>query len=251
MVLHPMSADRVIRLEGCFNLRDVGGYSALDGQRVRWQRLYRAGGPHALTPADGRTLDELHLATLIDLRTEQERVERGVYTSYVNVRGVHHLPILDVLPSREDFEGWTSPDRVAFQYLDMLRTAGPVIAEALAFIADPGGGPVMVHCTAGKDRTGVVIALVLGLLGVSDDDIVADYALSEIAMHEMVAFFESQSDEAREALAPIRSAVIAASPETMRTFLAGLRATYGSPEGYAAAMKITPLVAQLRTSLLA
>jgi protein tyrosine/serine phosphatase len=133
----------------------------------------------------------------------------------------------------------------------MLRTAGPVIAEALALIADPGGGPVLVHCTAGKDRTGVVVALVLGLLGVADDDIVADYALSETAMQEMVAYFESRSEEAREALAPIRSAVIAASPETMRLFLEELRATYGSVEGYAAAMKITPLVAQLRSSLLA
>jgi Tyrosine phosphatase family len=95
----PIAFERQIDFEGCFNFRDLGGYATRDGRWVRPQRLYRADGPHALTPEDGVKVRALELATVIDLRTPQEVHERGCYVTVLADVVEYHLPMTDVLPT--------------------------------------------------------------------------------------------------------------------------------------------------------
>src|SRR5262249_29793110 len=167
---------RHLDLEGCFNVRDVGGYRADGGAVVRWSRLYRAGGPHAATAADVEALQSLGIATVIDLRTREEVRERAGYTPLLTLKTSHTLPMTDVSPTEEDLSRWTDPRFVADAYYTMVARVPGVLAEVLALLADPGAYPALIHCSAGKDRTGVVVAIVLGILGVEDQTIAYDYA---------------------------------------------------------------------------
>src|SRR5215207_9166898 len=99
-------------------------------------------------------------------------------------------------------------------------------------MTDPFAYPLLFHCSAGKDRTGVLAALVLSILHVDDESIVADYALSRRAMVRLVDHYTSAYPDARERLRRVAPAMIAAEPDAMQRFLAGVRADYGSFDGY-------------------
>jgi protein-tyrosine phosphatase len=241
---------RHIPLEGCFNFRDIGGYTSTDGREVRWRRLFRAGGPHALTAADVEALRPLGVITIIDLRTRDEAEERGAYTPHVDARAVHTLPMTDVLPPPDEMVGWVDPAYVADRYFEMLRDGSNAIATTLTLLADAGTYPAMMHCSAGKDRTGILVAIVLGLLGVSDEQIVADYALSGPAMHAMLAYYERTIPEGRERMAQYAPAILAAEPDAMVRLIARIRSEFGSFDGYAAALGVEDAVPPIRAALL-
>ena len=224
--------ERRVAVEGCLNFRDLGGYPTTDGRRTRAELLYRADGPHALTAADERRLADLQLATLIDLRTTQE-VERGCYSNHVRDVVGHHLPMLDVVPDADDVVEWVDPDTVARRYREMLDGAADKVAEILGILSDERAYPVLFHCSAGKDRTGIVSAILLGLLDVPDETIIADYALSEASMRQLVDYYQSSYPDAREQLERLAPAMIAAHPETMRRFIQGLRDDFGTFDAYA------------------
>ncbi len=151
-----MAFDRVLEFEGCFNFRDVGGYPTVDGRWVRPQYLYRADGPHTLTARDESLLRALGLRTVLDLRTTEEGEERGSYATHVDDVIVYRLPMLDALPGMDDLARWTNPNAMADRYREMLDAAPESVAEALAILSDPSAYPALVHCTAGKDRTGIL-----------------------------------------------------------------------------------------------
>jgi protein tyrosine/serine phosphatase len=223
---------RQLRFDGCYNFRDLGRYATADGRWTRAEMLYRADGPHALTEADERRLADLGLTTLIDLRTTEE-VERGCYSNHVRDVVRHHLPMLDVVPDADDIAGWVDQETVARRYREMLDNAADKVARILTILSDERAYPVLFHCSAGKDRTGIVSAILLGLVNVPDETIVADYALSEASMRHLVAYYQSTYPDAREQLDRLAPAMIAASPETMRHFLRGLRDDYGTFDAYA------------------
>lgn len=172
-------------LEGACNVRDLGGLPTVDGHRTRSGVLLRSDNLQDLTPADVHCLQGLGVATVLDLRTTAE-VE---FTGEGPLRAVgmthHHL---DLIP--HGFEGRplvaaTIPDETAGEnamdhfYIDYVKHAPTAVATALRTIADPRSGAVVVHCAAGKDRTGVVVAVALSLVGVARDAIVADYARTD------------------------------------------------------------------------
>ena len=95
----------------------------------------------------------------------------------------HHLPLLDVLPPQEEYEAWARASYVAEQYLAMMASPPARWPPSWTLVCNPDAYPLVFHCFAGKDRTGILTALVLGLLGVPDADIAEDYALSQAAMH--------------------------------------------------------------------
>jgi protein tyrosine/serine phosphatase len=235
---------RFFTLEGCFNFRDAGGYATTDGGRVRWRRLFRAGGPYGLTERDVVAVERLAISTVIDLRTDDE-AERGRYAA----RAMHHLPMTDVLPTDAELESWTDPLVVGERYFEMASGARRMIADALTVLADPAALPVLMHCSAGKDRTGILVAIVLGLLHVGDDDIVGDYALSAPAMRDLLAWLERTAPDAREQVVRKAPAILAAEPEAMRHFIARLRDEHGSFEGYAEAIGVESVVPYLRDAL--
>jgi protein-tyrosine phosphatase len=242
--------ERRIDFEGCFNFRDLGGYGTVDGRRVRTQWLYRADGPHALSAADVGKLNDLRLATVVDLRTPQEVTERGCYLAVLPDVVEHHLSMIDVLPDAETLPDWIDPGVVAAQYRNMLERGRESIAEALVILADPSAYPAVFHCSAGKDRTGVLAALLLGLLGVPDETIVADYALSAAAMQHLIEYYQRAYPDAGERLTRLAPAMVAAHPDAMTELIAGIRRDYGGFEEYADAIGAGTVPAGIRAALL-
>jgi protein-tyrosine phosphatase len=157
---------RRIERAGVFNLRDVGGYPVDGGGTVRWRTLFRSDALHRLDPGGVAELAGLGLRTVIDLRTQPEA---DVARSPVGGRVIHVPVVTDLQDLPLDLRGL---------YRHFLEEGGAQIAAAVAELCGDGAMPALVHCTAGKDRTGVVIALVLAVLGAPDEVIAADYALS-------------------------------------------------------------------------
>jgi len=177
-----------LELDGAANARDVGGLPTVDGRRTRAGVLLRSDNLQGLSAADVRRLvDELGVRTVLDLRTSAEVGAEGKGPLWSRPEVTHHH--LDLVP--HGFEGKAAlaraiPDENAPEhamdhwYADYLIDAPDSIANALRLLADPGSGTVLAHCAAGKDRTGVVVAVALSLVGVLRDAVVADYALSVI-----------------------------------------------------------------------
>ena len=236
-------------MEGCFNFRDLGGYRSADGGLVRWRVLFRADGLHRLTPADLRCLRRLGLRTVVDLRTAGEVDDRGRIEAHPDVR-YHHLPMFDVLPPVEELAQWERPEFVAAEYLRMLAAGAATMRAVLGMLTDPATYPVAYHCFAGKDRTGILSAVVLELLGVSDEDIIADYALSREGMDRMLAWLRERNPDRAEEIDASASAIAAAEPASMAAFLEGLRSEHGSADGYAESLGLAGIGERVRGVLL-
>ncbi len=228
---------RALVLEAAHNVRDLGGYTIGDGRTIAWGRLWRADGLGRLTTADLEALAPLQLATIIDLRTTTEVETAGRFPYEQHPVDLVHLPVVDVtwvheeLPSFDDHDD-PEVEFLAWAYADMLADGGPRFGDALRHLARPGVLPAMFHCAAGKDRTGILAALLLAGLGVDDDVIAADYALTAAAMLRMRSFWAAQSPEAAARLDEVPSMLLAARPEAMVRTLAALREAHGSIAAY-------------------
>jgi protein-tyrosine phosphatase len=242
------SQHRHVTLDGCFNFRDLGGYAGADGRHVKWRRLFRADGPHALTLQDRDALGALGLRSVIDLRAPTEG--HASYLDVVSGAQCHALPLLDLVPDDADIEKWVDPNYVARRYREMFETGSEVIIEVIATLTDPAAAPAVVHCSAGKDRTGIVSGVLLALLGVDDDTIVADYALSARAMRRFTTWLFAHDPNGHDRIRRALPALVAAEPAAMHDFLTGLRADYGSIVGWAEQHDIGSAVGFLRASFL-
>ncbi|MDQ2727452.1 MAG: tyrosine-protein phosphatase [Actinomycetota bacterium] len=242
---------RLIAMEGCFNFRDLGGYRAAGGHSLRWRRLFRADGLHRLTDADRQRLVELDVRTVLDLRTPSELDRHGQLSWPGRAFGWRNLAMMDVLPEVDEFnDTWATTEGVSRQYLSILAGAAPAITEALDTLSQPATYPLVMHCMAGKDRTGILAAVVLGLIGVADDDIIADYTLSAEAMERMLGHQRRLLPERAAELDASAAAMVHAEPATMARFLVGLRAEHGTFEGYAASLGRPDAGSALRELLL-
>jgi protein-tyrosine phosphatase len=241
---------RTLEFEGCVNFRDLGGYGTADGRMVAWRRLFRADGLHKLTASDRAQLIELGLSTVIDLRTLDEAAQRGSFpVDDVPVRYVG-LPLTDVLPATEDLPDWGEAAYVATRYGAMVSEGGHVLTEAIDVLASGGSLPAVMHCSAGKDRTGVLSALLLAFLGVPDETIIEDYALSAAAMGRLLERLKAEYPDAVDEVVKYAPAVLHVVPETMEQFLAELRLEYGSYAELADFLGVTGSVEALRASVL-
>lgn len=175
--------ERVLRLEGVRNFRDLGGYHTGDGRRVRWRRLFRSASLGSLTPADHATLDRLGLRAVFDLRATDEREKEPVrWTGSPGPRLLDHDYLLDlsalrqVLPRPDaDVEAARGAFRALYASLPTrFVPAYRGLFEALL----QGEAPLAFNCSAGKDRTGVGAALLLTALGVPRETLFEDYLLS-------------------------------------------------------------------------
>jgi protein tyrosine/serine phosphatase len=226
--------DRHLPFDVVFNFRDLGGYTTADGATVKWRTLFRADGVHRLTVDD---LGPLGVRTVLDLRTPME-LERGRFTH--DSIGYHHLPIFEETWSRESLDENTDPVTfLADRYIDMLATGRDAIARALHILGDEASLPLVFHCAAGKDRTGVVAAIVLSVLGVSDDDIATDYSLSRLGMPRFKEWIIATYPEAADAMSDQPAAFLAAPVEAMHLFLERVRSGYGSMHDYVADLGVT------------
>ena len=241
---------RNLEFEGCVNFRDLGGYRTADNRMVAWRTLFRADGLNKLTDTDLALMADLGLATVIDLRTLDEAEQRGSFpTERLDVTYVG-LPLTDVLPATEELPEWKEAAYVATRYAAMVSEGGPVLTSAIDALATGSALPAVMHCSAGKDRTGVLSALVLAFLGVPDESIIEDYALSAAAMERLLERLMAEYPEAADQVAKYAPAILHVVPETMEQFLASLLAEYGSYDDLADALGVAGDVVRLRATLL-
>jgi protein-tyrosine phosphatase len=182
---------RHIEFARLYNFRDVGGYRTDGGMEVRWRRLYRSSSLHMLADDDLDRFRALGVRTVIDLRHPSEVAYRGRAPQGPNY---HNLPVEH---RRWDTVRDYHPDAgvarfFADRYLEVSQDGHRELRSALEVIAEAENAPMVVHCAAGKDRTGLLVALVLRLLGVSEEDVVADYALTGLARPQMIAYWEKE-----------------------------------------------------------
>jgi protein-tyrosine phosphatase len=229
--------ERRIVLEGCLNFRDLGGYPTSDGRQVRWRRVFRSDALHALSIADVAHLrDDIGVATVVDLRSTAElRADGG---GPLRAGGVvhHHVPLFDGEAIRP--EERPAMVTLADRYWLLAEFAKEKIARVLATIAD-ATGPAVYHCAAGKDRTGVISAVLLGVLGVPDDVIVADYVATKENLDAIIERLMAMRSY-QTVLANLPPETLHAEAETMTSFLERIRATYGDLAAYARAAGVPP-----------
>jgi hypothetical protein len=165
-------------IDGCFNVRDAGGWPADDGRRMVTGALFRADDPVRLTDAGRRRVAELGLRAVIDLR-QKAQFDRGHTFGPADI--THHIPTVDRVIDVDDPPRFEEAADLVGLYEDMIERGGPQLVRAVDTIAGHiVDGPVLVHCVAGKDRTGLVVALVQAAIGVTLESIIAEYALSDV-----------------------------------------------------------------------
>jgi protein-tyrosine phosphatase len=251
-------AERILPLDGAPNFRDLGGYRTVDGQHMRWGRVFRSGILHRLTESDLRYLQQIGLRLVCDLRSLEEiqldpdRMPES--TNHV------HIPIYaDRDATRRLRALLFNPNRLAPLLLEaytrmMIDDNAAAIGSILRKLADEENLPAVIHCTAGKDRTGVTTAILLLALGVPEEVIVADYSLSNL-------YFDDYREIVREFVKPLRRLgitvddmhlLLLAQPEMIRAALRHIEERYGSVDSYLRdkAGIDADVIAQLKANLL-
>lgn len=180
--MFPSNNNREIAFESILNFRDLGGYQTADGRKVAWRRLFRSGNLAEMTENDfNKFHKELGISVIIDLRSDYEIKRQGL--GIVSNPGIMHRNVCFITDGGKkemndrQFQGVT---HLGETYFNMVHTPGfgEKVVEALEVIADNNSTPLVFHCFAGKDRTGILASMILSSLNVSDADIAADYALS-------------------------------------------------------------------------
>jgi len=241
---------RLIMLDGCLNFRDLGGYPTRDGRHVRWRQLFRSDALHLLSPADVAQLREtLCIGDVVDLRSSAEVDTDGRGPLAAQPIRFHHLPLFDgdTATRGERPTAYTLADR----YFLLAEFAKGPIARVITTLARTNQ-PAVYHCAAGKDRTGVISAVLLGLLGVRDEVIVADYAATQENIDAIIDRLMA-TEGYQTMLSALPPDTLHAQPETMITFLERVRAQYGSMRDYARSAGVADetvhaLVARLLTA---
>jgi len=224
-----------MNLSGAYNFRDLGGMRARGGGVLRTGRLFRSDTLQELTDDDvARLVDELQLAFVIDLRQAAEAVEEG--------RGpLARLPVCYANVPLVDLDSAGAPGELtATQYLDHLEH-DPNLVVAVELVASVVHRPTVLHCAAGKDRTGVVTALLLGLLGVAHEQIVEDYMVTATNMDRITERF-GRWPRYRQNMASLPAEIYRVEERTIRTFLRELDHRYGGAAGWARARGVEPEV---------
>jgi protein-tyrosine phosphatase len=222
--------ERHIKLDGCLNFRDLGGYATRDGRSVRWRQVFRSDALHLLSAADVESLrDVLRLDGVIDLRStaEIEADGRGLIGSAA--LRFRHLPLFDgKTVSSEEARAALS---LAERYFLLAEFAKEAIGRVVTAVAE-SAGPLVYHCAAGKDRTGVISAVLLGILDVEEELIVADYVATQENLDAIVERL-MESSGYRNVLSALPPDTLHADGETMISFLERIRERYGSMAEYA------------------
>ena len=170
--------DRWLRFDGLDNVRDAGGLPLRDGGRTRFGQLFRSANLRYVTNADvAHLVDVLGLRLVIDLRTARE-IDRDGPTAVADA-GVETVALSFIPEDGEALpETGDQTDPLLRAYLGYLVDRTENVVQAVRLLGGPDAGPTLVHCAAGKDRTGVLLALVLDAVGVEREAVIADYALS-------------------------------------------------------------------------
>ena len=221
-------AARRLALDGVHNFRDLGGCATTDGHRVRTGRMYRSDALHRMTDLDVERVRALGIASVVDLRAPDEVAHVG--TGLIGDLGARY----ENLPTRPAIFASSTPPapNAPERYLGYLTEGPDCFAGVVAALADPGRTPLVFFCNAGKDRTGVVAAMVLSVLGVPDDTIAHDYAATQDALDAIRAASRRDYPARVEAWRQMSPDMHTARPETMLAFLQLIRERLGGWDAY-------------------
>jgi protein-tyrosine phosphatase len=216
---------RSVPLDGASNLRDLGGYQAMDGRRLRFGRLYRSATLANLTPRDGETVAALGLRTVVDFRGVAEaaknpsRLPPGAERVPLAIEPLIGASLADLM-RREMATGEDVVQLLGQAYVEYTTTWLPQYRALFALMLEPERHALLFHCSAGKDRTGVGAALVLLALGVPQPTILADYAATD-------RLWRKDFPMPPETPKPLLDALYATHPEMLERALAAGIAPYG------------------------
>jgi protein-tyrosine phosphatase len=225
---------RHIDFDTVLNFRDLGGYRTHDGRLTAWRRIYRSGELHHMTARDiVRLREEISVRSVIDLRSLKRLDQTGVGPIHEVGAKYFRVPFSivdgDDNKARELFQ-FTNSGEV---YMSLLTQEeyGRRIVQALEIIAGPDNFPLVFHCNAGKDRSGILSAMLLSVLDVIDEDIIEDYTLTAPYMADFIRRWDDDPVTAHvhSELPPFQ---LEAAPESMTFFLTSLRKEYGSAREY-------------------
>jgi protein-tyrosine phosphatase len=228
-----ITPDRSVEFSTVFNFRDLGGLPTMDGRTVRRGRLYRSDNLGRLAEADREAFAALGVRRVIDLRRAGEVAAMGRVPEWTRVAWHHHHL------EHELWDHSTYSDEIgvarwlADRYCDLLEQGAADIARVIRVLSNVDEGPTVVHCVAGKDRTGLISALTLALLNVSEEEIAADYELTERAEQAFTEWLRRNDPEyANRTLPPF---YVQTPAQAMRLTLAELRDRHGSVREYVGA----------------
>lgn len=226
-----LSPQRLLRLQGAHNIRDLGGYAVADGNETKWRAALRGDGLSRLSAGDRAILLGEGLRTVIDLRSGHERqAEPNPFEGHPNV-WFHNIPLFGALAPIEAAKGATGRFDMAARYREAVDRCQSEIAEVITTIASAEDGVVLFHCSAGKDRTGIIAALLLSLAGVDDDTIVADYVLTATVAAPLLERLRTEAI-ARGGAAELVDSFLTSEPQTMRSLLNHVAQAHGGTAAY-------------------
>lgn len=248
------AAARTLLWDGCVNVRELGGIPTEDGGTTRTGSVIRSDNVAGLTPGGWRALEDHGIDRIIDLRWPEEKAEdppRSVEIEvvHVSVLGPMHADGHAFLASLNEHVDAVDDiaDHFAWSYVEFLERKRERFGQALAAIAD-ASGPVVIHCMGGKDRTGLVAALLLRIAGVALDEIGHDYSLSgpNLAASRGHWLDDAPTDHERR-----RREKLSQTPATaMARVIEEIERRYGTVEGYLEAAGVRPdQVERLRARL--
>lgn len=243
------TVERLVPLAGAHNFRDLGGYRTAEGRTTRRGRLFRSDALHELTSDDLEVLRSIGVSAIVDLRTRAELQRSGRGLLAAEPAQFVHLSVTDV----EAGESVAAPAFhavLAERYLWYLEVGRRAVADVLSLIGDPASQPLVFHCAAGKDRTGVVAALVLDILGVDHRTIVDDYVVTATRMDLIMERFARDPFLATR-IHDVPPHAFAVEAGTMEMFLKLVAERHGSSEEWAldAGVSATSIAAMRRTLL--
>ncbi len=226
-----LSPQRLLRLQGAHNIRDLGGYAAAGGNETKWRAALRGDGLARLSAGDRAMLLGEGLRTVIDLRSTHEmRAEPNPFEGHPNV-WFHNIPLFGALAPIEAVSSATGRFDMAERYREAVDRCQAQIAEVITTIAAAEDGVVLFHCTAGKDRTGIIAALLLSLAGVDDDTIVNDYAMTATVAAPLLDRLRAEA-LARGGSPELIESFLTSEPMTMRILLDHVAQAHGGTAAY-------------------
>jgi protein-tyrosine phosphatase len=227
--------ERHLKFGSVVNFRDIGGYRGDGGKRVVWRRIFRSGEFRNITREDlTRLTKELGVNYVLDLRSEFELKNNGKgLLTECDIKYCNIAFMADGGDPEANSKRYSKLTNMGDFYIELVRQKdyGKKIVQALEIIADAENHPLVFHCAVGKDRTGMLAAMLLTLLGVGEADIIEDYTLSEPYMDELLAKLKANPPKDGPPL-DIPDYFWKASAPSMKLFLSTMEKEYGGVAKY-------------------
>ncbi|MDR0225166.1 MAG: tyrosine-protein phosphatase [Burkholderiaceae bacterium] len=217
---------RSIALDGASNFRDLGGYTGLDGRRVRWRTLFRADHLAGLSLADLQVLQGLKLARSADFRGKME----SAHLAYEWPGIARHALVVEptvvqrasaLLAEGRDLTAAHAEELMQDTYRSFVHAYAPRFAQLFQMLLD-SQDPLVFHCTAGKDRTGWAAALLLTALGVDEETVMQDYLLTNQLYQRPATTFAAMPPEVLDVLWRVQASYLTAATDMVRSDFGGM-----------------------------